>query len=122
MKDNTIHFHHIRNFGRSKKDNYTLAILPKENTIYVGISKCSRKDQFEKAKGRLIAQGRAEKAAAIDKTNDLLNEDYITWSISIPRAAYGLEGDRIKREVIAIATSEIKGKSQSQDGYPKRVL
>lgn len=122
MKNNTIHFHHIRNFGRGKKDNYTIAILPKENTIYVGISKCSRKDQFEKAKGRLIAQGRAEKAAAIDKTGDEINEDYVTWSIALERNLFGLVGERIKREVIAIATAELKGRGQPGEGYPKRVI
>lgn len=112
MKDNTIHFHHVRNVGRGKKDNYTLAILPQKDYVYVGISKCSRKDQFEKAKGRLIAQGRAEKAAAIDKA-DVLSDDYVTWSLSFNREHFGLTGERIKREVIAIATSELKSLSQN---------
>lgn len=108
MKTGTVHFHHVRNVGRGHKDNYTLAIFPKKYAIYVGISKCSRKDQFEKAKGRVIAEGRAKKAAELDNVDNVEKTQYVDWSIVIPRADYALEGEKIKREVVAIALSEIR--------------
>lgn len=109
MKNNTVHFHHIRNAGRRKNENFTLAILPTENTVYVGISKCAAMDSFVKAKGRKIAEGRARKAAAIaENPADFTPDTYVTWSIEIPRKDYGLESEKIKREVIEIAKSEIR--------------
>lgn len=67
----TTQFHHIRNVGRKGRDNLTVAYIKDTRTdkdgnehklIFVGISRCSRKDQFNKAKGRMIALGRAERA------------------------------------------------------------
>lgn len=69
--NNAISFHHIRNVGRNGRENLTVAFIKdtvpdKEGIdhkiIYVGVSRCSAKDQFNKAKGRLLAEGRAAKA------------------------------------------------------------
>lgn len=63
-----INFHHIRNYDRKSKPQYTIAFVDGEDVktgdkvVHVGIAQCSRKDQFNKSKGRLLAEGRALKA------------------------------------------------------------
>lgn len=97
-------FHHARNVGKRKKENYTFAIIPTERTIFVGIAKCSKRDQFDKAKGRMIASGRAVRAA---ETYENYDEDTVRWSLAIDREHFGLTGPRFKREVVALALSEV---------------
>lgn len=60
---NKVRFHHVRNVGRSKKYNYTIAIMADEKSYHVGLSQCSSNDQFCRAVGRNIAKHRAEQVA-----------------------------------------------------------
>lgn len=68
MKTN---FYHVRNVGRKNKEHVTVCYIPdtmqdkdgkEHKIIYVGVARCSHKDQFVKAKGRMIAEGRAKRA------------------------------------------------------------
>lgn len=44
-----------------KNERLSICGMFQQGILNVGISRCSNKDQFEKAKGRLVATGRAEK-------------------------------------------------------------
>lgn len=102
-KNSQITFHHVRNIGKGKRENYTFAIIPTKTTIFIGVSKCSKKDQFDKKVGRDIAFERASHAAYIARYGGNLP----VWCIAIDRESYGLEGDRIKREIVAITRNEL---------------
>lgn len=121
MKLNEISFHHMRNVGRGKKHNYTLAMLMTTSTVFVGIAKCSKLDSFVKAKGRLISEGRARKAKELAQANKTESaRDYVKWSVQIDREAFGLTTDLIKREVIAICETEIS-EINSRESLPQIV-
>ena len=97
-------FHHARNVGKRKKENYTFAIYPTDTTIFVGIAKCSKRDQFDKAKGRMIAVGRAVRCAESYSTYE---DETVKWSLALDREHFGLTGPRFKREVVALVLSEV---------------
>lgn len=102
-RNSQITFHHVRNVGKGKRENYTFAIIPTKDTIYIGVSKCSKKDQFDKKIGREIAFERASHAAYVGRYGGRVP----TWCIAIDRESYGLEGPRIKREIVAITRNEL---------------
>ena len=43
-----------------RKNGVTYAIIERDDYVYIGASRCSSNDNFSRAKGRLIAKGRAE--------------------------------------------------------------
>lgn len=102
-RNSQITFHHVRNVGKGKRENYTFAIIPTKTLIFIGVSKCSKRDQFDKKIGREIAFERASHAAYNARYGGRLPN----WTIAIDRKDYGLEGDRIKREIVAITRSEL---------------
>jgi len=54
---------------RSEKGNVTVAMEFDDDVAVIGVAFCSPKDRFNRAKGRLIAGGRCEKASIL--THDL---------------------------------------------------
>lgn len=67
--ENKAHFTHLRNVGKGKKENYTIAFQFRGEDVHVGVAKCSRRDQFNKKRGRVIAEGRLERAMEGSETD-----------------------------------------------------
>lgn len=74
MKKNETYEHLYVGEGR-----VTLAILSNEEVgrATVGVAFCSPKDRFVRAKGRLIAKGRAQASAHLSYNFSMVNNSYI---------------------------------------------
>jgi hypothetical protein len=102
-------YHHLRNHGRGKKYNHTLALLIEEDYIHIGIAQCSKKDQFSRKIGRQVAVGRAK---MMKDRNDGVSRRSTGWGLTLHRVAYGFDqykaGDKkLDESLIEIALSEI---------------
>jgi transposase len=110
---NDIIYHHVRNVGKTKKDNYTFAIIPKDNTFFVGVAKCSRKDQFARKVGRAIASSRVQRY--FDQTKCHLEDDRPirgAFEIYFPPTE---EIDATSKDFTAILMSEVRDISRHRN-------
>lgn len=87
MSNKTHYYYYVRK-DENVKNDYTFALVAQDNGYFnVGMAKCSTKDNFSKATGRLIAEGRAVKKPiviipptkfAVDKLKEwILNNNII---------------------------------------------